>query len=352
MTGRPRARPLSSLPAEAQSSSHRTSGMKPPSVPVKRGPMRVARAAGSMLGVALFVLAVLVLQHELHAVTVHQILVELRSIAPRRLAASVVLTALGYLALSGYDRLGLEHLGRTLPWRRVVFASFVSFALANNLPVAFVVGGSVRYTLYSEWGLPAGETASLVLFNIGTYALGLTAAAALAFTATPEEVPRLLHLPISSTRPLGIVALALLSGYLGWSWRGGRLTLGSHSFAPPPLTTSIKQIVVSLADWVLSGAALFVLLPGTQPISFPGFFGIFILGQIAALVAQLPGGLGVFEAVMLATLTPTIPPAAVAGALIAYRVIYFFVPLLLAAGLLGLREILRLLRGKEQSSSA
>jgi hypothetical protein len=34
--------------------------------------------------------------------------------------------------------------------------------------------------LYSDWGLPAGETASLVLFNIGTYALGLTAAAALA----------------------------------------------------------------------------------------------------------------------------------------------------------------------------
>jgi uncharacterized membrane protein YbhN (UPF0104 family) len=301
-----------------------------------------------MLGVALFVLAVWVLRHELQTVTLHQILVELRSITPRRLAASMALTGVGYLALSGYDRLGLAYLGCRVPWRRVIFASFVSFALANNLPFAFVVGGSVRYTLYSGWGVPAGKTGSLVLFNIGTYALGLTAAAALAFTATPGEVPRLLHLPISSTRPLGIVALALLSGYLGWSWRGGRLTLGTHSFAPPPLTTSLKQIVVSLADWVLSGAALFVLLPGTQPISFPGFFGIFILGQIAALVAQLPGGLGVFEAVMLATLAPTISPATMAGALIAYRVIYFFLPLLLAAALLAFREILRLLQRKGQ----
>jgi glycosyltransferase 2 family protein len=317
---------------------------------MKRGRTPVARAAGSLLGAALFVLAVWVLRHELETVTVHQILVELQSIAPRRLGASVLLTVLGYLALSGYDWLGLEHLGRTLRWRRVIFASFVSFALANNLPFAFVVGGSVRYRLYSGWGVPAGETAALVLFNIVTYALGLTAAAALAFTAAPAEVPRLLHLPFSSTRPLGLVALALLLGYLAWSWRGGRLRRGGRSLTPPPLTTSLKQIVVSLADWVLSGAALFVLFPHTQAISFSGFFGIFILGQIAALVAQLPGGLGVFEAVMLATLTPTIAPATVAGALIAYRVIYFFLPLALAAGLLAVREIVRLLRGKTQQS--
>jgi phosphatidylglycerol lysyltransferase len=54
----------------------------------------------------------------------------------------------------------------------------------------------------------------------------------------------------------------------------------------------------------------------------------------------------VFEAVMLASLTPTIAPATGAGALIAYRVIYFFLPLALAAGLLAGREIGRLLRGR------
>ena len=91
-----------------------------------------------------------------------------------------------------------------------------------------------------------------------------------------------------------------------------------------------------------------MLLPPQHPLSFPGFFGIFILSQIAALVAQLPGGLGVFEAVMLATLTPAIAPAAVAGALLTYRMIYFLLPLLIATGLLAIREVIRLLRGESQ----
>jgi uncharacterized membrane protein YbhN (UPF0104 family) len=308
-----------------------------------------ARWLSLLLGLALFLLALWVLRRELDTVTLHQIWRELRSITLPQLAASVGLTALGYLALSGYDWLGLRHLGRSLSWPRLIFASFVSFALANNLPFAFVVGGSVRYTLYSGWGVPASETAALVVFNLGTYALGLTAAAAVAFTASPGEVPRLLRLPFSTTRPLGVLAVALLVVYLLWSRRGRRFTVGARTFAPPSLLTSVQQIVVSLADWVLSGAALFVLLPPQHPLSFPGFFGIFILGQIVALVAQLPGGLGVFEAVMLATLAPTIAPAAVASALLTYRVIYFLLPLLLATGLLAVREVIRLLRGTTQA---
>ena len=307
---------------------------------------------GSLLGAGLFLAALWVLRRELENVTLQEVIQELRSLAPYRLGASLVLTALGYLTLSGYDLLGLRYLGRSLSWGRLIYASFISFALANNLPFAFVVGGSVRYTLYSGWGVPAGDTASLVLFNIRTYSLGLAAAAAIAFTATPGEVPRLLGLPFSSTRPLGITALALVLGYLMWSWRGGKLTLGKRWFTPPPLLTSLQQIVVSLADWMISGAALFALLRSEHPISYFGFFGIFILGQIAALIAQLPGGIGVFEAVMLATLTPALPPASVAGALLAYRVIYFLLPLALASALLAVREIVRLLRRRTERSPA
>ena len=52
---------------------------------------------------------------------------------------------------------------------------------------------------------------------------------------------------------------------------------------------------------------------------------------------------------MLATLAPTIAPAAVASALLTYRVIYFLLPLLLATGLLAIREVIRLLRGTTQA---
>jgi uncharacterized membrane protein YbhN (UPF0104 family) len=292
-----------------------------------------------------------VLRRELQTVTLHDVAHELQSIPAIRLTSSLVLTAVGYLTLTGYDLLALQYLGWSLSWRRLISGSLVGFALANNLPFAFVVGGWVRYRLYSGAGVSAADTASIILFNIVTYSLGLATAAAVAFTLEPGAVPRLLGLPFSSTRPLGLVALGLVLGYLTWSWRGGRLRLAGRSFTPPPLSTSFKQIGVSLADWMLSAAALFVLLPAEHPISYLGLFGTFILGQIAALVAQLPGGLGVFEAVMLTTLSRTIPAASVAGALVAYRVIYFLLPLVLAAGFLGVREILRLLRGGTEQSS-
>jgi uncharacterized membrane protein YbhN (UPF0104 family) len=291
--------------------------------------------------IALLVGALWVLRHQLRDVSFHEILAELRSLPAYRIGMSLVLTVAGYLVFAGYDLVALRHLDCSLSLGRVVISAFIGSALANNAPLSFLVGGSVRYRLYSGTGLTPKDTTALVLLNVLTYSLGLAAAAALAFTLEPETVPRVLRLPFHSTRPLGWAAVAGLLVYLTWSARPTPLHVGRWSLAPLPLPTSLLQIAVSLADWVLSSAALFVLLPGTNLLSFFGFFGLFILGQIAALIAQVPGGLGVFEAVMLATLVPPFSTSAVFGALLAYRVIYFFLPLILAAAMLGARGVVR-----------
>lgn len=150
---------------------------------------RLVRLLGSILGLGLFLGALWVLRHELQSVTFQDVLRELRSIPPVRLGGAFLLTGLGYLALAGYDLLALRYLGLSLPRRKVLFASFVGYALANNIPLAFLVGGSVRYRLYSGSGVSGTDTASLVLFNVLTYSLGLLTAAAVAFTLFPGAVP-------------------------------------------------------------------------------------------------------------------------------------------------------------------
>lgn len=292
--------------------------------------------------IALLIGALWVLRHQLRGVSLQAILLELRSLPAYRLGMSLVITVAGYLVFAAYDLVALRYLERSLSLGRVIVSSFIGAALANNAPLSFLVGGSVRYRLYSSWGLPPKDTTALVLLNVLTYSLGLATAAALAFTLEPAIVPHVLHLPFHSTRALGWAAVAGVLAYLAWSASRKRLHVGRWSVTPLPFAMSLVQIVVSLADWVLSGAALFVILPGAHPISFWGFFGLFILSQIAALVAQLPGGLGVFEAVMLAMLVPPLSTSALFGALLAYRVIYFFMPLVLAIVLLGAREIARL----------
>lgn len=69
-----------------------------------------------------------------------------------------------------------------------------------------------------------------------------------------------------------------------------------------------------------------------------GHEAVFLLGQVVGLVAQIPAGLGVFEAVMLVGLTPALSTPAILVGLVGYRLVYFVLPLVLATGIWVLRE--------------
>ena len=281
-----------------------------------------------------------VLRSELRDHPLHEILAELRRFPPLRLMLSLAATGLGYLALAGYDALSLATLGRRLPFRRVAYAAFLGYAFANSLPLSVVTGAAVRFRLYSQWGIARGDAARVITLNTVTYVAGLLASAGLAFALQPVLVPGFLHLPLRTARPIGFACLAVVAGYLVWSSRpGGDLRLWRWRLPRPTLRRAIAQIGVSIADWVFSGAALYVLLPHRMP--FHVFFAVFLLGQIAGLVAQVPAGLGVFEAVMLWGLTPALTTASVLIGLVAYRVVYFLLPLAGATAIWVVREARR-----------
>jgi uncharacterized membrane protein YbhN (UPF0104 family) len=302
----------------------------------------VLRVLGPVLGLLLLGAALWILRQEFGRHSLGEVAAALRALPLPRFGLCIVATVLGYAALSAQDLLALKALGVRLPLGTVLLAGFAGFAFANNLPFAVVAGGAVRARFYAGARLSAGDTTKLVLFNTATYSLGLLAAAGLAFTFEPRAVPDLLRLPIHSTRPLGLVALALLALLLLWSARGGpELRIAKHRFRPTSLRMSLARLGVSLLDWGFSGLALFVLLPGSDAFGFPGFLGVFMLGQLAGLVAQLPGGIGVFEAVVVTMLRRSIPVPAVFGALFLYRVIYFLLPLTIAAVLLAGHELRR-----------
>jgi uncharacterized membrane protein YbhN (UPF0104 family) len=177
----------------------------------------------------------------------------------------------------------------------------------------------------------------VITLNTVTYVVGLLASAGLAFALQPVLVPGFLRLPLHTARPLGFLCLAVVAAYLVWSARpGADLKLWRWELPRPTFRRALAQLGVSFADWVLSGAALYVLLPHRVP--FHVFFAVFLLGQIAGLVAQVPAGLGVFEAVMLWGLSPALKTTTVLIALVGYRLVYFLLPLTLAAGIWVVRE--------------
>lgn len=141
-------------------------------------------------------------------------------------------------------------------------------------------------------------------------------------------------------RPVGILFLILVGAYLLASFFLRQpIYLRSQEFRFPSLRISLAQIIVSSCDWLLAAAILYVLLPTNIPFSYLDFLGIYLLAMFAGVISNVPGGLGVFETVILLILSSQVSAASVLGSMLAYRGIYYFLPTLLAGGMLGLHAV-------------
>ena len=251
----------------------------------KRG---LIHAIGPTLAVLLFGGALWVLHQELRAYHVHEILQRARELSRQRVGLAVLLMVLGYLALTGYDALGLIYIRRTLIYPKIALTSFLAYAFSHNLGFAAVTGSAVRYRLYSGFGLSAVEIARVVALCAVTFWLGFVTLCGATFTVEPVVLPEALHLPAFSVRVIGILFLGILAAYLVWSVVGQPLRVRSWDFPPPTVWLSLGQIGISCVDWVLAAGVLFVLLPPDVRLSFPAFLSVFLLAQIVGLVSHVP----------------------------------------------------------------
>lgn len=293
-----------------------------------------------LLMIAIFAIALRVLQSTLTQYRWRDVMRYLESLPPIQIAISVVLTLLGYFLMTGYDVLAFRYINHPLPYRRIALASFIGYAFNNNVGLSGIVGGSLRYRLYSAWRLTAVDIAKVIAFYTITFWLGFVLLGGSLFIIAPPQVPHAIHLPFNSIRVLGFVLLLPAVAYLTWVIvRKQAVRIRQWEFELPAPRLMVAQVLVSAADWILAAAVLYILLPDELPTGFVHFLGIFLLGQIAGVASNLPGGLGVFEAIILVFLAPYYSASAILGSLFAFRVIYYLLPLIVATILLAAHEI-------------
>ena len=140
-------------------------------------------------------------------------------------------------------------------------------------------------------------------------------------------------------RPIGIIFLVVILAYLFLTViRQKPLIIGKWIIPHLPFKLAAGQLIVSALDWCLATAVFYTLLHHSVAISYSAFFGIYMLAQVAGLASNIPGGLGVFETVMILLLAPFIASEDLLGTLLIYRGIYYFMPLTVASLLLGKYE--------------
>ena len=299
---------------------------------------RGQRWLAPLLGLMLFAVTLGVVHRELEHCQLRDVLTQLRGLPHHQLLAALVCTGLSYLLLSGFDHAGLRYVRKSLPVARVMLSSFVAYAVSNSLGASWITGGALRYRLYAPQ-LAGAEVATLQGFCSITSLLGIAVLIGVSLLVAPEQAAHAPRLPQPWPGMLAVMLLATVSGYIAWGCRGRRaVELRGWTLRPPGALLTAWQVALGTLELCVAGAVLWWLLPVHASVGFVSFIGIYALAVAAGIVSHVPGGLGVFESMLLLAL-PRLPADALMSALLAYRVLYYLLPLLGAGLVYAVREI-------------
>jgi len=290
---------------------------------------RLRHALPFVVGLVLFLAALEVLRIELRAVSWHEITADVVRTPGRQLTAAIVLTILNYATLTGYDLLAFAYIRKPLPRGQIAWASFLAYAIANNVGFAMLSGASVRFRFYTRWGVTAEELSRIVFSYSVTFWLGLLLLGGSSLVLSPlpsaDELPGHQMLFVA-----GLVLMLVAPAYVvATILRRKPLRVRDFELPLPPVRIAVAQVAISAVDWALAGAVLYVLLP-PSPLSFLQFVGIFLVAILLGMVSHVPGGVGVFEGLMVVLLRPYLSSGQLLPSLVVFRAVYYLLPLAIA----------------------
>ena len=257
------------------------------------------------------------------------VLKAMRAYDTSTLAVAAGLSVASFITYSGFDAIGVRQLQLPVAWQRAAGIGFVSYAF--NLNLGSLIGGvAMRFRLYTQAGAGLDGTTQVLALSVITNWLGYLFVGGLVFAQAPIALPPDWHLGSTGLRVVGIgmllpevlyVLACSFSRRREWRWRGHMLRLPSARFA-------LLQLVVSSGNWLLIAAILYTVLQGHIP--YTAALSTLLIAAVAGVIVRVPAGLGVLETVFVMLLSGRIPPAELLAALLAYRAIYYLLPLAVA----------------------
>lgn len=291
------------------------------------------------ISLAIFVAALVVINVELTKYSVEDLQQAFLGVNALTLMAATVASIVCYGALTLSDRYSVAMLGKSLPFARTARASVAAYALANTLGYSWATAGTARRRLYRKWGLLPNEVGAMSFVSGSAVQVGGLTAAGIGLVLSAREVA--LHGPLGWLFWFAMGTIVLLPAAL-WVWftKAGplKIELAGAELRRPLPKSGLSHLSVVMLEWLCAAGVLFILLPNQGGWSFPAFVSVYVLAGMLGAVSGAPGGIGVFEAIIL-TLAPVsqdTPGAAVA--LLIYRLLYNILPLCLSVIILAVDQ--------------
>ena len=310
---------------------------------------------GLAVTLLLFAIALIACRHLLSELDLYALHDSILDVPKPALLGALGATVVGFIILLGYEWSASRYAGVNLAPRILALGGFTAFAIGNAIGLSMLSGGSVRYRLYARHGLGASEVAHMTLFASLSLGCALPPLAALATLSNLPGASAALGL---SETLLGAIAAAvlLLFTVLAIGIYRRRLPeqpypdnllvkVGRRTLRLPGRRLTFLQLIITALDVAAAATVLYLLLPEAPP--FGAFLLVYLLALAAGVLSHVPGGVGVFEAILLAAFSDTLGAAPLAAALLLYRLIYVVLPLLVACVFLLINEGQRLFQSRQ-----
>ena len=310
---------------------------------------------GLVVTLLLFAIALIACRHLLSELDLYALHDSILEVPKPALLGALGATIAGFIILLGYEWSASRYAGVNLPARTLAMGGFTAFAIGNAIGLSLLSGGSVRYRLYARHGIGASDVAHMTLFASLSLGCALPPLAALATLSNLPAASAALRLPASLLGGIAIAVL-LLGAVLAIGVYRRRLPeqplpdnllvkAGRRTLRLPGRRLTLLQLVITAFDVAAAATVLYLLLPESPP--FGAFLLVYLLALAAGVLSHVPGGVGVFEAILLAAFADQLGAAPLAAALLLYRLIYVVLPMLVACVLLLINEAQRLFQSRQ-----
>jgi uncharacterized membrane protein YbhN (UPF0104 family) len=314
---------------------------------------RLRAPASLLLSLAVVGLAFYGLHGALRHVEPERVMLALRGLRLHAIGLALLFTGGSFLAITGQEYFALKTAGRPLPFPIAALGGCIAQSIGHSSGFSVAVGGGLRYRLYSMFGARFAEVAKAQASFSGTLALALCLQIATAMLLHPGLLDHEVALPHGLTRGIGVGLVLVCCAVLAATLRRKPIDLFGRRIEPPPFRYVAPQVLCSVIDIACLAAAAHALLPAGLHADYPTVLGIAVVSLTLGIASSVPGGVGVFESSVLLLMAPSASLAAPAvGALLAFRALYYLLPLVVGLIALGIVELWRRRRMRDQSRPA